>query len=970
VSAARLETLRRLPGSLGVAVLAVVPYLGVLDSPFVFDDLKLVAQNEHLRSGLRDPRSILATFNVLDRQWDGEDVRPNYRPFRFLSYHLDYEVTRRLYGEPPAAGPPVLVFHLTNILLHALNAVLVVAIVRRLARDLLPPPAPGAGGGAETFALVAGLLFALHPLATEAVTYVSGRRDVLSTCLYLGALAVALRAGRDAAPGTGAMTAMSLLLICGIWTKETVTTFPAALLLVDWARRARFCARRLVLHALAWAVAALGIAAALGTPGLIAAPAAAGPLELVLTVPRYVARYLGLSLLPLSQSIDYSFAAIPPSTGPLSPWTTLPALALVLGLAAAGLWGLARARQGGEPRPAPALLAIGLLWFLGTLAPVLQIVPIPERFAERFAYLPLVGIVLCLAAGLAALCRWERVLGLGAAGILCLAALGGTVARNRDWGSPLALWTAAVRAQPRAARAHLARANALKDLGVATKSQSVLREALEEYTQAVSIFEEEPDVPLHHGSILQALTLRGGVNALLGAAEPEAQQRAIADLRRVLAMKDVDGVAIESSPKHTLIHLDLGGVLLQRDQRAAAAAEYRRVLEIDAPPAHRAAAEYYLGKIAGLDGKLGEAGEHLSRAYGLIPLDDPSKFRVAVELADALIDQKSFAQAATAVERALADGATGALRHHLLTRLAKAQDRQGEIEACIATLERILREDPQYAPALITLAGIEASQGRHEKAEERYRAVLARDAGNAGALQGLQQVQVLRRIAAQEGPDALPQVGEKQVLETLAVRAVQTFERGELLAARELYKSLVEQATAARDVKSQALGLRGLAEIEGKLGRAATAEGHLKAALELAPGEAQTLRALGDHHWLRRRDAVQARRSYELAIEALPRGQEADGLLRFHLAEAIGKSDPGLALEHLRLARAAGYDEPALDRSTGYLAAAAGRWRDALDAFNRYLERTPSLDRNGREDPEREAVKVFVKEEVIQHVVE
>ena len=100
---------------------------------------------------------------------------------------------------------------------------------------------------------------------------------------------------------------------------------------------------------------------------------------------RYAARYLGLLLLPLSQSVDYSYAAITESKGILDPLTSLLSLLLVLALVLVSV----RSYRKGS-----GLAGLAILWFLGTLVPVLQFVPIAERFAEHFAYLPSIGMAL------------------------------------------------------------------------------------------------------------------------------------------------------------------------------------------------------------------------------------------------------------------------------------------------------------------------------------------------------------------------------------------------------------------------------------------------------------------------------------------------------------------------------------------------------------------------------------------------
>ncbi|HVR72951.1 MAG TPA: tetratricopeptide repeat protein, partial [Planctomycetota bacterium] len=568
----------RLLPFVAAAAAVITVYAGVLDAPFVFDDVKLVKENQRLRSGLGDPGKILETFDVTSRRWDEEELRPNYRPVRFLSYLLDYEVSRWWFGDPPGSEPRVQVFHATSILLHALNALLVVLVARSLAAALLGGARDDADPALSTFlGLCAGLLFALHPIETEAVTYISGRRDVLSTAFFLGALALHLRVPPEKGPGPAAVILVPLFLVLGFYSKEMVVTLPAVLLLADLARGARWKATRILVHVLSWGAAAVMTLGTISNETLIAAaPAETGP-GVALTASRYVARYLGLVLLPLEQSVDYSFDAIPPSSGLLEPATTLPAVLLVLSILLAALWRLAvivRSPPGLRPGGA---LAIGGLWFLGTLVPVLQLVPIPERFAERFAYLPSIGVILVVASLLARARRVEKTFGWGLLLFLAVLSLALSVRRNRDWETPLRLWTSAVEAEPRAARAHLGRANALKEEGRH-------REAVEEYTTALEIFGEKPEVPLHHGSILQALTLRGGLAALLAGEDPALLDRAVEDYRRVLGETDTDGTVVASSPRHVGVRFDLAGFLRRQGKVAEAEREYRAVIALPGCP--------------------------------------------------------------------------------------------------------------------------------------------------------------------------------------------------------------------------------------------------------------------------------------------------------------------------------------------------------------------------------------------------
>lgn len=949
---------------------AVIPYLGVLDAPFVFDDVRLVQQNTLLSSGLDDSGGWLATFDVTSRRWDSEELRPNYRPLRFLSYLLDYKLSLAWLGSFAADDPPVLFFHLTNVLLHALNALLVFCLSRSLARSC----APTWGESHTAFlGLTAGLIFALHPLLTEAVTYISGRRDVLSGFFFLGAVVLYLRTAPEARPGGLCMLFVPLFFVAGLLSKEMVITLPPVLLLIDLTRRACWSGRRILLHAILWALALVFVVITLLNSRLLAEAPDGIAQDVALTACRYVARYLFLTLLPVYQSVDYSFAVIPSSKGILEPLTTLPSVVLVLALLGLATGGLLARVRGKSASPSRAIFALGLLWFAGTLVPVLQVVPIAERFAERFAYLPAVGIILIVAMVLTQLRRFDTILGWSVLGFLCLILLVATVQRNRDWSSPLALWTSAVKTHPRAARAHMGRANALKE-------SSMLRDAAVEYTEALRIFEEEPSVPLHHGYILQALTLRGGVYGLLaGTHTPQVADRkhpsllelAVKDYRRVLAMKDTDGVIIESSDKHTALHTDLAGFLLNLGRKDEAAKEYRRVIEIGAPVSHVSGAHYYLGKIARLEGDFQGAVSDLEHAYALIPEKDPSKFPVAIELVDLLIEMGELDKASRAVERALSDGAAGKMKLHVLTREAKILDRRGELTDCMAVLQRILDTDLSYWPALLALGDIESNLGKYDKAAERFRSVLKVDPGNAGATGGLQRLKVRKGLSGgEQGGGEIPGEDDEQLLIVLEKKGSEAMRRGELLAAREFFANLLERATGARSRRFQLLGLRGIGAAEEKLGRYEKAVAALESALEIEPGDVVTLRRIADVYLRSIGDREEARTFYERYLGALPSEAEADPLVLVNLGQLLNKSDPVRALRYFERASEQGHDTAALDLSLGYLYAEAGILKKSLEAFNRYFERTPLVSEAGGEDPQRAAARVFVRENVLPFVEE
>jgi tetratricopeptide (TPR) repeat protein len=944
-------------------IAAVLPYLGVLDAPFVFDDIKLVQENTQLREGW-DTTRVLSSFDVTSRQWADEELRPNYRPMRFLSYFIDAQLSRLVFGASVEEPPPPFFFHLSNVLLHALNAVLVFVCTRRLFAFW------GHRTDSVFVPLVTSLLFALHPVQTEAVTYVSGRRDVLSTAFFFAALALYLGPASSsrsrAGVGVVAFVGAPLCLVSGLLSKEMVVTLPAVVLLAEWLRGGRPHLSRVVLQVVLWTLALGHTFLNLSGGDLVAGETEVAGSGVALTASRYVCRYLALLLFPVSQSIDYSFAAITPSSGWGTPWTTGPAVLFVVAMLALAGWGLtrrrfARARVDTEPATAGpighALLAFGLFWFVGTLVPVLQFVPIAERFAERFTYLPSVGIFLLAAFALDFLRRMEGMLGWGIAAVLSVLLVVGTVHRNGDWESPLRLWTAAVEAQPRAARAHLGRANALKGEGR-------LEEAAHEYSAALDIFSEEPELPLHHGFILQSLTLRGQAHGLLAEKDPALLARAIADYRQVLSLDDTDGVAIAGSSAHTVIHFDLAGFLLRAGETAEAKAEYERVITIGHPTTLVAAARYYLAKVALAEGDPEGARRLYTLALEETPDDDPANFTVAAELVQLLLEQKDYDTAWTVIEAALDSVGTGERRLHLLMRLAEITDRRGDLSGTIERLKGILEEDPSYLPAHLTLAGIEANLGDLDAAAKHYREVLAQAPAHAEARRGLREVEIRRR-AGTAGPDADPAARERALLRGLLAKGQAHFDEGAYVAAAEVFAKLTAKADALGDSELQALAYSEWARVQEKFGETETALRYLEKALERDQEHPVALLRMADLQLKRLNDLALARAYYERYLQAAKGTPQLEPRVYFNLANLVGRDEPRLAVDYCLQARDSGFDVPALDRSLGYYYADLESWEKALEAFTRYLERAPDGDA-----PRKAAVRAFVKSRVLPHIWE
>jgi len=420
---------------IAVGLAALLPYLNTLGCGFAFDDGLILLENPTLARSAPWWRGLVEGF------WPGRLQNGLYRPLTALSFRL-----QRGAGGDAAAG-----FHAVNLLLHVAVVLLAYALLRRLLE-----PRRGV-------ALAIAALFAVHPLHTEAVTYIQGRAELLAALAGLGGyflwlfgrrrgtplaigLLFALAAGsKESALGWGLLLAAHRagLLADGRSYRSVRAQGPGALrraLGRDAAALAGFAAyllaRRLVLGAF------LGLSEVnpIDNP-LFAAP---WPTR-VLTALTVAMRGLGLVLWPARLSADYSFDAIPLTSRLFSPGGLL-ALALAAGIVVAFL---ARRRA---PFAAWSVAAWAALLF-----PVSNLLfPIGTIMAERLIYLPSLGaIALLVWAGHAALTRTPAARSaLGIVLVLALLLAARTVTRNRDWIDDRTLFRAAVAAQPRSVKAH------------------------------------------------------------------------------------------------------------------------------------------------------------------------------------------------------------------------------------------------------------------------------------------------------------------------------------------------------------------------------------------------------------------------------------------------------------------------------------------------------------------------------------
>jgi tetratricopeptide (TPR) repeat protein len=456
---------RRISTGVLAAVLvaaAALAYAGSLAGPFVFDDLDSIVANPTIRQ-------LWPLGPVLSPPYaEGQTV--GGRPVLNLSLAVNYAL----------GGTRVSGYHAANLLIHVLAGLTLLGIARRTFRRL----GGSAADRADLLGLAIALLWTVHPLQTEAVTYVIQRAESLAGLFYLLTLYAFIRgAEAEERGGLGASLAWFALswLACllGMGTKEVMASAPVIVLLYDrtflsgslvkaWRRH------RGILAGLAatWLLLARLILDAHGRGGTVGGEVAVSWAAYLLTQGPAILHYLRLAFWPHPLVFDYG-----------ATWLTVgqaaPAVAVVLLLLAATFSWLWRRTAGG-------FLAA---WFFAVLAPTSLVPGIRQTLAEHRMYLALAPLLAGVVGGIGLWPGWS---GRGAARIGggLLVAVGGVLAwltfsRNEAYRTDLALWTDTVARRPGNPYAH-------NDLGQALRSRGRTAEAAIQFEEALRL---KPDLP-------------------------------------------------------------------------------------------------------------------------------------------------------------------------------------------------------------------------------------------------------------------------------------------------------------------------------------------------------------------------------------------------------------------------------------------------------------------------------------------
>ncbi|MCH8966642.1 MAG: tetratricopeptide repeat protein [Planctomycetes bacterium] len=563
----------------------IAAYFNSFSGAFLFDDHRHILDNARIR-----------------QVWPPWEAMSGRRPVLDLTFALNHAVGRfEVWG-----------YHAVNLAIHITAALTLFGLIRRTLlgkrfRDRI-------GSAAPWLALATALIWLVHPLQTQSVTYIVQRGEALMGMFYLLTLYCVVRRGSSSHSRWWTVAAV-IACALGMGSKAVMVTAPVMVLLYDrlfltksWGDLIR---RRWVLHlgiAATWAVPALsgvltGVLQAAEARGATVGFAFKGftPLDYAMTQFGVIVEYLRLSVWPHPLCLDYGWP-IARTAAQIVPYAVL-----VAALVGGTVWALIRR----------SWLGFAGAWFFLILSPTSSLIPIRDPLFEHRMYLPLAAVVLVVVvvahvfltlllrrlALSASRQRWvTAVLVVSVSGLLGY----GTARRNLDYRSELVMWQDVVAKRPDHPRALNALGSTLDGLGRSD-------EAIPYFLQAVALLPNYPDAYYNLGTAWLNLNK---IDDALGAFEEALRLNP----SHVLARLNLAGAlgnsgrldqaanecrkALKIAPDDYRVHFTLGNVLSKQRRRAEAVEAYRDAIAVN--PGF-ALAHYHLGQSLRRLGKLDEA---------------------------------------------------------------------------------------------------------------------------------------------------------------------------------------------------------------------------------------------------------------------------------------------------------------------------------------------------------------------------
>jgi tetratricopeptide (TPR) repeat protein len=680
----RIKTLKLLI-CLFLVLVTFVAFGQVRNNEFInLDDDLYVTDNPHVQEGLT-LRGVLWAFTTMHAG--------HWHPMTWLSHLFVYD----LFGLNPGGH------HIANLLFHVANTLLLFLLFQRMTAALWRSGFVAA-------------LFALHPLHVESVAWVAERKDVL--CAFFWMLTMWAYISYVGKPKFHRYLLVVLCFILALLSKPMAVTLPFVLLLLDYwpLGRLQFVKlknddrrRTSILRLISEKVPLFFITAVLSWLTILAqskggAVATIGKLPLKIRIGNalisYV-MYISKMLWPKGLAVLYPHPIMLPL------WEVVGA-ALLLGMLT-----LLVIRVG-QKRP---YSIVGWLWYLGTLVPVIGLVQVGvQAMADRFTYLPLIGLFIMIAYGVPDLLigwRYRRVVLITSASLVLLILMITTLSQVKLWQNSITVFnhtlqvtkdnsiihnnlgvTLARQGKDQKAVVHYKRAleidpnyaDAHYNLGALLARQGKEQEAVAQFIETLRI---KPDCAQAHNDLGIILTKQGKI------------QEALAHLVE----------AVRLNPNNAEAHFNLGIALLRQKRIPEAIFYFNQALRINPKDAK---VHQNLGVVLASQGKTEEAIAHLTQALQINPNNADAHYSLASLLSRQGKDQEAMVH----YTESLRINPDDAEAHY---QLAEILTRQGKNEEAIVHLTEAVRITPNYGEAHLALGKIYLSMGKKELALSEYR---------------------------------------------------------------------------------------------------------------------------------------------------------------------------------------------------------------------------------------------------------
>ncbi len=635
-------------------------YIQVINYGFInYDDPIYVTENRFLQDGITWSAVKVAFVSVYAANW---------HPLTWLSHMLDIQLYRFNPG----------MHHLTNVLFHLVNSILLFFALKRMTRDLLKSAA-------------VAVLFAIHPLHVESVAWVSERKDVLSAFFWM--LTIFFYSRYAEKPGIKRYSLVFLACGLGLMAKPMLVTLPFVLLLLDYWPLGRISLRgthrsvegeatldpgasrewwsifvRLIIEKIPLFILVVGAAiitfiaqksgGAVGSLDLIPLSARLGNAVVAYGI------YLLKTIWPMNLSVFYPYSLNIPL------WKVACSAAFLAGVSAVSVFWIRRFPY----------LIVGWLWYLGTLIPVIGLIQVgSQSFADRYTYIPLTGIFIMLAWGLPQLFDRGKagrfaLQAISATGLVALLSL--TWLQVSYWKNDMTLFRHAIEVTQNNYLAH-------NILGKVLLMEKKYDEAVEHFREAIRI---KPTYAQARVSLGITLYETGQIDA------------AIDQYKEAIRIKEdfVDA------------YYNLAVALKAKGDTADAIKRYRQVLSLE--PYH-AKAHNNLGYLLSQEGKYDEAIIHYRQALSINHRFD----RAYMNLVVALNKQNKHGEAMATLVQAISFLPEDPSLRCALGDLYRVK---GQNEAAGVSYQKALDLEPGSIPALRGLIYIYSEGGENEKALE------------------------------------------------------------------------------------------------------------------------------------------------------------------------------------------------------------------------------------------------------------